>query len=98
MTSQAICAGQTPAHLPPKLLRRKTGAFRHRLEFRPHDLRVDFGAVSGLRRKTAVAAGAHIFVTDKFGITHDSLSDELRMFDDIARVSDDSRNQDFAFG
>ena len=97
LSNIAIWAGDLAEHLTPKLLCCQAGAFRHRFEFCPYDRWVNFGAVSCLRRKAAVASGDHIFSADKFGVARDAFSDELRMLDDIARVGDDSRDQHFAF-
>src|SRR6516165_338154 len=77
----------------PKLLRGEPRAFGHGLELCPADLRV-----TDSRADAAVRPGDHVFPTDKLGKLHQAIGDGLRVFDEIAVVSHDSRDIYFLVG
>ena len=73
------------------------GAVCHGLEFGEDDIRIDRrladpGAVA------AIAASDHVFSADKFGITPDTLRNQLGVLDEIRFRFDDPRNQHLAVG
>jgi len=74
--------------MPPELLGRHSCAFSHRLEFRPTYL-----GMTDSRSDAAVGPGHDILTAHDLGVAHQAISDGLRMFDEVAVMSHDSRNQ-----
>src|SRR5882762_1570069 len=80
----------------PEPLRCDVGALAHGFEFFPHHGGMHFSLVERLRRKAAIGAGHHILATDQLCEAHESLSDQLGMLDDIARMRNDARTKHLA--
>ena len=46
--------------------------------------------------KAAIRAGNYIFATDNRGIAKDAIGNQLRMLDEVGRMTHDTRHQDLA--
>src|SRR5580658_6942959 len=81
------------ALLFPQRLARDLCAFDHRLQFRPHDARMDALREWALR-KAAIGAGHYVVASDDVGELHQPLGDEFRMLDNVGGVADHAGDQD----
>src|SRR6476660_368853 len=75
----------------PELFGRQTRAFGHRLELRPDDLRG-----THTRTETTVSSSQNIFAPDYSRVPYQTVSDRLRVLDDIRRMTHDARYEHLA--
>src|SRR5215469_12582794 len=76
----------------PELPGGAPGALDEGLELRPRDLRMDAAA------ETAIGRRNDPLPPDQPRKAHDPIGDELGVFDDIRRMADDARHDQFAVG
>src|SRR5262249_35805155 len=72
---------------PPEVLRSKLRSFDKSAQLSPGKLGVNAAA------KTAIRAGNYILATDNRGIAKDAIGDQLRMLDEVGRMTYDTRHQ-----
>jgi len=70
----------------PKLFGREARAFGHRFELCPGYLRV-----ANTRSEATVRSRHNVFAANDLRITHETVSDGLRVLDDIRRMPDNAR-------
>src|SRR3989338_135823 len=73
---------------PPELLGGEARAFSHRLELGPSDL-----GMADPRAQAAVRTRHDIFATHQLGVLYQALCDRLRVFNEVAIVAGNSRNE-----
>src|SRR3990172_12378555 len=73
---------------PPELLGGEARAFSHRLELGPSDL-----GMADSRAQAAVRTRHDIFATHQLGVLYQALCDRLRVFNEVAIVAGNSRNE-----
>src|SRR5262245_2067595 len=85
VSSGIIRPSSSEARLPPQLLGRDPRALGHRLELGPGDLRLHLVDRSRECHESTIGACDHPLAPDDLGVADETLSDQLRVLDEVGR-------------